>query len=228
MAWVLIHLSASHIHRMYANFGGFELDISTFNMLQVCKLSALAFCYKDGGEKDENLTAEQKRKRVKHLPNPFEMASYTFYVQACALGVFFEYSDYQRFIKRQGEYKQIESPILPSLKTLLFAIFCTGIFIGASPYFNINTCYSGEFAEWTFPYRVVYYMLAMTFKRFFYYGPFLFTTGAIQASGLGYNGEGKWDKIMGVYVWNCETETSVIGMLRWWNHQVHLWLKFYI
>lgn len=100
MAWVLVHLSASHIIRMIDNFGGFDLDISTYNMLQVCKLSALAFCYKDGGEKDENITAEQKKKRVKQLPNLFELASYTFYVQACALGVFFEYSDYIRFIKR--------------------------------------------------------------------------------------------------------------------------------
>jgi hypothetical protein len=45
---------------MWVNFGGFNLDITTFTMLLICKLSALAFCYKDGAEKDEDLTDEQK------------------------------------------------------------------------------------------------------------------------------------------------------------------------
>ena len=49
MGWVLGYLTFNHLHRMYTDFGGFNLDISTFNMLQVCKLSGLAFCYKDGG-----------------------------------------------------------------------------------------------------------------------------------------------------------------------------------
>jgi hypothetical protein len=33
MLWVLVHLSLSHVHRMWTNFGGFDLEISTFNML---------------------------------------------------------------------------------------------------------------------------------------------------------------------------------------------------
>lgn len=33
---------------------------------------------------------------------------------------------------------------------------------------------------------------------------------------------------MGVYIWETETADSVITMLRTWNHQVHLWLKFYV
>lgn len=58
------------------------------------------------------------------------------------------------------------------------------------------------------------------------------STGAIVASGLGYNGEKNgehaWDKIVSVYIWEVETSASPIEMLRFWNHQVHLWLKFYI
>ena len=60
MFFVLAYLSAQHIYRMWVNFGGFNLDITTFTMLLICKLSALAFCYKDGAEKDEDLTDEQK------------------------------------------------------------------------------------------------------------------------------------------------------------------------
>jgi hypothetical protein len=55
----------------------------------------------------------------------------------------------------------------------------------------------------------------MTIKRFFYYGPFCFTTGAVQASGLGYIGKDKvgnddWNRVIGSYVLKLETETSAI------------------
>jgi hypothetical protein len=70
--------------------------------------------------------------------------------------------------------------------------------------------------------RMFYYFVAMSFKRFFYYNPFSMTTGAIIASGLGYNGKQKgqdqWDKIVGVYIWEVETASSPIEMLRFWNH----------
>lgn len=64
----------------------------------------------------------------------------------------------------------------------------------------------------------MYYFVAMTVKRFFYYGPFLFTTGAIQATGLGFNGSGKWDKVVGAFVWKVETADSTNTLLSAWNH----------
>jgi len=97
------------------HFGEFTLDISTFTMLQVCKLSALAFCYHDGGLPEDDLADWQKERMVKELPSPLEMAGYTWFVPNAALGVFFEFSDYRRFIESTGEYKNVPSPILPSL-----------------------------------------------------------------------------------------------------------------
>jgi hypothetical protein len=52
--------------------------------------------------------------------------------------------------------------------------------------------------------------LGMIVRRFFFYCPFYLTTGAIQASGLGYNGDGKWNKVVGVYWYEVETATGVI------------------
>ena len=54
----------------------------------------------------------------------------------------------------------------------------------------------------------------MSLKRFYYYNPFCMTTGAIIASGFGYNGEQKgehtWNKIIGVYIWEVETSASAM------------------
>ena len=59
-------------------------------------------------------------------------------------------------------------------------------------------------------YRFYYMYLGMIVRRFFFYCPFYLTTGAIQASGLGYNGDGKWNKVVGVYWYEVETATGVI------------------
>jgi hypothetical protein len=199
MAWVLSYLTVNHLYRMYTNFGGFDLDISTFTMLQVCKLSALAFCYRDGGVDPKDLTKDQKERVVDKLPSIIEICSYTQFVSNCALGVFFEFSDYKRFIQREKEYAYgMPSPILPSLKSLATAIGCTAFFIVASQYFWIEYIFSPEYSSHSLLYKVYYFYVAMSIKRFFYYGPFNFTTGAFQAAGLGYNGNEKWDKVIGV------------------------------
>lgn len=129
MIFVITYLSGQHIHRMLANFGGFELDITTFTMLLICKLSALAFCYKDGGENPKNLTEEQRQWKVSYLPGLLEYTSYVFFCNGAALGVFFEFSDYKKFIERTHEYEHVPCPILPSLKWLLQGLFCMIIFI---------------------------------------------------------------------------------------------------
>ena len=51
------YLSYSHITRMLTNWGGWELGITTYTMLLTCKLTALGYCYFDGGEKDEDLNS---------------------------------------------------------------------------------------------------------------------------------------------------------------------------
>ena len=56
--FVMAYLSFQHIYRMYKNFGGYDMDITTFTMVLTAKLSALAYCYKDGAEKDDKLLPE--------------------------------------------------------------------------------------------------------------------------------------------------------------------------
>ncbi len=94
------------------------MDITTYTMILTTKLSALAFCYKDGGEKDENLLPEQKERKVSKMPSPFELMSYVFFTGGCMCGPFFEYSDYINFIERKGIYTSMPGSIIPSLVRL--------------------------------------------------------------------------------------------------------------
>lgn len=56
--FVLALLSYHHIEAMIRNFGGYEMEITTQTMLLACKISALAFCYEDGGKEEEELSKE--------------------------------------------------------------------------------------------------------------------------------------------------------------------------
>lgn len=58
MWWCLGYLCFNHIYRMYVDFGGFNMDISTFTMLHVCKLSALGYCYQDGATPVDKLSKD--------------------------------------------------------------------------------------------------------------------------------------------------------------------------
>lgn len=49
MVWVLMYLCYLHFIAYWYHFGSYKTDITTYNMLLVCKLSALAYCYQDGG-----------------------------------------------------------------------------------------------------------------------------------------------------------------------------------
>jgi len=237
MAWVLAYLSCSHLYSVIYKFGSYDMNITTYTMLLVCKLSALAFCYKDGGMKEEDLTKDQIERQVKELPTILEFVSYVWYSNACALGVFFEFSDYKRWIERTHEYANVPSPIKPSLIVLGKSMACLITFVVSNNFFWMEYCWSDEYMTHSLWYRILYYHIAMTFKRYFYYGPFMATTGAIVASGLGYNGKKKddkdkethlWDKIVGIYIYEVETITSPPEGFKYWNYQVHLWLKFYI
>ena len=85
------------------------MDITTFTMVLTAKLSALAYCYKDGGEKDEKLLPEQRDNKVEKLPNVLELLSYVYFPGACIVGPFFEFADFKMYIEKTGRYANIPS-----------------------------------------------------------------------------------------------------------------------
>ena len=121
MIFVLIFLSTQHIYRMVTRYMSYDLDTTTYTMVLTAKMSALAYCYSDGGKPDHMLLPQQKKQKVKDFPSVFELLSYTCFFSGCVVGPFFEYADYIRFIKMEGEYKHIPSTFLPSLKQFIFS-----------------------------------------------------------------------------------------------------------
>jgi hypothetical protein len=95
---------------------------------------------------------------------------------------------------------------------------CLGIFLGVSAHFSVPDCWSDKIEAMPIWYRIVFFNIAMTGKRFFYYTPFMMSNGAIIACGLSYNGKDKegndkWDKVVAVYIMGVETADSCMTML---------------
>ena len=163
-----------------------------------------------------------------------EILSYVFFCGACICGPFFEYSDYKLYIEREGRYKNIPNSIVPSIKKFLTGKACLVANMIIGMYCWPLFCGTEEYAAHSFPYKVVYYYVAMTSQRFFYYAGWGITDGAIIASGLGYSGidkatgEHKFNQIYSVNISAVELELSPQIMMQSWNHQIHLWLKHYV
>ena len=182
--------------------------------------------------------------QVKNLPALFEMISFTFYVSQCVLGVFVEYHDFMNWIHELNEYKKVPNPTLPSLRYMVYALLCLATFTLSSSYLPASYVWSEEFTSHPLVYRLVYTFFSWMGQRQFYYIAFMFETSDIIASGLGYNGrevvkgeskdsfaiggDHKWDKIIGVYIYEVETASNCNSLLRAWNHRVHIWLKHYV
>jgi lysophospholipid acyltransferase len=152
--FVMGYLSYQHIYRMIKNFGGYDMDITTFTMVLTAKLSALAYCYKDGGEKDEKLLPEQKDKKVIDLPNVLELLSYVYFPCACIVGPFFEYADYKMYIERTGRYAKIPSSWKQALVHFLRAKLCLAIHIAIATYCYPAFCGTEEYAAQGFFWKV--------------------------------------------------------------------------
>jgi hypothetical protein len=92
------------------------------------------------------------------------------------------------------------------------------VFLIGRGYFWIEFCYTLEYGQLGLLHKIAYFWVAMTIKRFFYYGPFKFSDAAFQSTGLGYNGDGKWDKVIGGYPFIIETSNNLNTVMRTWNH----------
>lgn len=149
------------------------------------------------------------------MPSLLEFTSYQFFCNSAGIGMFFEYTDYIRFIKRADEYSNVPSPIIPSLLLLLQGIICIVINLGLTNYFPLDFMYDQKYAEFPLWKQAIWWYLTCMARRFFYYGPFKMCNGAVIAAGLSYNGQDKekkdkWDKIDSVQVLGLELATSLV------------------
>ena len=121
MVFTMCYLSGSHIYRMLTNFGGWDMDITTYTMILTTKLSAMAFCYRDGAYDNDTLKVQSiaVQNKIESKPTLLEVLSYVYFSSSCICGPFFEFADYRNYIEMQGVFANIPNTAYASFKNFL-------------------------------------------------------------------------------------------------------------
>lgn len=68
-----------------------NMDITSILMMDTCKWTSFAWCVTDGLRKEEDLSDDQKLRRIKSLPPFREYFGYIFFFAGCIAGVYHIY-----------------------------------------------------------------------------------------------------------------------------------------
>merc|ERR1712032_1402420 len=82
-------LSGIHIYRMIIDYGNWTLDVNVILMINVCKISAIAFSYYDSDRDEKKCTDYMLRHKLDRVPNILEYFSYIYFIPSCIVGPFF-------------------------------------------------------------------------------------------------------------------------------------------
>ncbi len=159
--------------------------------------------------------------------------SYTFFCCGASIGVFFEYSDYIKFIKNEGHYNKIPFPAIRSIRYIIFAAAFAFINKYLEQWYFDEFVLTADFAKMSILNQYKWFLVYNICFRSFYYVAFQLQEGALLSSGFGYNGKdekgnNRWDTVTSCNIVGVETTTSAIAVMQNWNHQVHVWLKYYV
>lgn len=120
------------------------MDISVALMMSTCKYISFAWCYHDGGKRTEQLSEDQRKRRIEKLPNFLEYFSYIFFFPSVTTGPTFDYIEFRDFIRQSGDFANIPSPIKELSKLLLRALVFMFVSAKILPMFPLRYLISEE------------------------------------------------------------------------------------
>ena len=125
------------------------------------------------------------------------------------------------------------SPLLPTLRAIVQAGICMGLYLYLSPKFPLSRFSEPLYYEWGFWHRLFYQYMSGFTARWKYYFIWSISEATIIISGLGFTGwsessppKAKWDRAKNVDVLGVELAGSAVQLPLVWNIQVSTWLRY--
>eukprot|EP00347_Sterkiella_histriomuscorum_P004536 403360089 len=230
-------LSLAHLHKMYYYYGFWGAEITNLMMMNLCRITAVSICYKDGAvpekDREEKLKTRERVYAIDQCPSFYDYLGYLYYCGGTIAGPFYEYKDYINFMHREGHYLNIPSTIIPTIKRLAVAIFFIGAVGVMSDYFPFSYVLTDEFAAQAYWKKMLIMLGTLKLKLFTYYTAFCLMDSGSIASGLSYNGldlnkTPKFDRVQNIRIYDIEFSYKVQEFFNAWNISVHMWLKHYV
>ena len=229
------------------------LDLAVCLMFNYCRITSLACCIKDGTviaearrlKKDfnrkiplqdlgANLKSRELKFAIEDVPSFLEFMSYIYFCGATISGPWYEFKDFDTFIKLEGDFKSIPSTLRPAFRRYMDAWLCVAVGTLFDHFFPNAFMLSDEFASHSLVWKIAYSWgtLKNMMYRTYMVGWCLMEVGSL-ASGLSFNGlddkgDPKWDRVKSCNIYKLETSWQVKDFLANWNMSAHNWLKYYV
>lgn len=235
------YLIGCHVYYMSGDAwkeGG--IDATGALMVLTLKVISCAMNYNDGLLKEENLREAQRKNRLLKLPSLLEYFGYCLCCGSHFAGPVYEMKDYLEWTEGKGIWMSSEkgkspSPYGATVRALLQAAFCMGLYLYLVPQFPLSRFTDPVYQEWGFLKRLGYQYMSGFTARWKYYFIWSISEASIVISGLGFSGwtdssppKPRWDRAKNVDILGVELAKSSVELPLMWNIQVSTWLRHYI
>lgn len=253
--FLMTYVTLGHLHRMYINYLGYDLDFTGPQMVITIKVYAMAYNLYDGHllshGKEDRAAKKCAPWAIDKVPGIIEYLGYTFSFATILAGPAYEYKTYANacdgslLYDSNGKPKgKIPSQIWPTLRALLVSIVTMGLFVVGTGKFPLldpsdpqnatPVVLTEEFLARPWIRRYLYQWVALFFIRQKYYFAWKNAEGAnnIWYAGFeGFDDEGKvkgWDAASNVRIVEFETAPNVKTLSDMWNMKTANWLSRYV
>ncbi|KAI3703434.1 hypothetical protein L1987_73507 [Smallanthus sonchifolius] len=234
------YLIGCHVYYMSGDAwkeGG--IDATGALMVLTLKVISCAINYNDGLLKEEDLHESQKKNRLLKLPSLIEYMGFCLCCASHFAGPVYEIKDYLDWTEEKGIWMKSEkgspSPFGATLRALLQAGFCMGLYLYLVPHYPLSKFTDPIYKEWGFWKRLSYQYMAGFTARWKYYFIWSISEASIIISGLGFSGwtdssppKARWDRAKNVDILGLEFARSAVEIPLVWNIQVSTWLRHYV
>ncbi|CAL9047598.1 lysophospholipid acyltransferase 1-like [Musa acuminata AAA Group] len=235
------YLIGCHVYYMSGDAwkeGG--IDATGALMVLTLKVISCAINYSDGLLKEESLREAQKKNRLVRCPSLVEYIGYCLCCGSHFAGPVYEMKDYLEWTEHNGIWASstnspLPSPLGATLRALLQAAICMGLYLQLVPHFPLYRFNEPIYYEWGFWHRLFYQYMSGFTARWKYYFIWSISEASIIISGFGFSGwsdssppKPQWDRAKNVDILGVEFATSAVQLPLVWNIQVSTWLRHYV
>ncbi|KAL8200888.1 hypothetical protein R6Q57_012227 [Mikania cordata] len=234
------YLVGCHVYYMSGDSwkeGG--IDATGSMMVITLKVISCAINYNDGLLKEIRLRESQKKNRLVKLPSFVEFLGYCLCCGSHFAGPVFEMKDYLDWTEEKGIWIKTEkpspSPFGATIKAILQAGLCMGVFLYLDPRYPVSRIYTRVYKRWGFIERLSYQFMCSFSARWKYYFIWSISEASMILSGLGFSGwtnsfplEAQWKRAKNVDILGVEFAKSAVEIPLVWNIHVSTWLRHYV
>ncbi|KAI1151175.1 MBOAT family protein [Nemania diffusa] len=254
MPWIAFvflmgYMAVNQLSRQFADAPS-VVDITGAQMVMVMKLSAFAWNVFDGTLPDDQLSDQQKDRRIIKLPGFLDYAGYVLFFPSLLAGPAFDYNEYRGWIdcsmfdipatvdpaKKPPTRKKRKIPRsgTPAMLKMACGLLWILAFLNLGSWYSPAVLFTDSFTSYSFIRRIfVLHMVGFT-ARTKYYGVWFLAEGSCILAGLGYNGidpktgRVSWNRLQNIKPWGVESAQNSRGYLENWNMNTNKWLRYYV